>query len=216
MRVAAAASLRDALTAAAGQGALPAAELSFAGSQAIAAQAIAGAPLDVVITADEVTLNRLLEADVVDGAPRPFARNRLAVIVSDAGGGARLVRRLADLARPDVRVVLADPAVPVGRLAAVALARAGVIVHPASLEQSVAGVVTKVALGEADAGIAYITDLGHDDLGGFAVADPTAVTTYHAVVLRSAGDRAAARRFVDALQGAATQRALAASGFLAP
>src|SRR5438045_9321174 len=82
-----------------------------------------------------------------------FSTNRLQLVVG--AGNPRGIHSLADLARPGLVVVLCAPAVPCGAYAAQALGKAGVTVHPASQEQDVKAVVTKVAPREADAGIAY-------------------------------------------------------------
>ncbi len=130
-------------------------DVSFAGSQALAAQVREGAPADVIATADLATARAL--SDRLNGAPVVFAHNALALITpTDNRAG---VEGLKDLGRSGVRVVLAGPTVPAGRAADAALSKAGVRVTPVSREDSVAGVVTKVRLGEADAGIAYATDL---------------------------------------------------------
>lgn len=129
--------------------------LSFAGSQSLVAQIEQGAPASVLATADLVTAQSV--RDRLQGDPVVFAHNQLA-LVTPVGNPAH-VRTLADLARPGVTVVLAAPTVPVGKASAAALRRAGVTVSPVSLEDAVTGVVTKVRLGEADAGIAYVTDL---------------------------------------------------------
>ena len=66
---------------------------------------------------------------------------------------------LADLARDDLKVVLGAPEIPVGAYALRALDAQGIVVEPVSLEETVKAVVTKVELGEADAGIVYATDV---------------------------------------------------------
>ncbi len=138
-------------------------QVSFAGSQALAAQVREGAPADVLATADVATATAL--GDRLNGTPVVFAHNQLAIITP---ADRPKVTRLSDLSR--LRVVLAGPTVPVGKAAAAALKAAGVTVRPVSLEDSVAGVVTKVRLGEADAGIAYVTDLvGAQGLQGVPV-----------------------------------------------
>lgn len=142
---------------------------SFAGSQSLVAQVEQGAPADVLATADLATIEAV--RDKLDAAPIVFAHNQLAIIT--APGNPMRIQGLADLARPGIKLVLAGPTVPVGKASAKALKAAGVTVHPVSLEDAVTGVVGKVALGEADAGIAYLTDLRASGatLEGVAVRD---------------------------------------------
>lgn len=177
---------------------------SFAGSQALVAQLQQGAPADVLATADTASMT----ASGLKGA-RVFARNRLAVIT--APGNPRGIHGLADLARPGLRVVLAGPTVPVGKAAAKALAAAGVTVRPASLEQDVKGVVTKVRLGEADAGIAYVTDVrsAHGAVAGAEL--PEVSNSYPIAAAHGAG-----KAFVSFVLSPAGQAILASYGFLPP
>ena len=185
---------------------------SFAGSQQLVAQVEAGAPVDVVATADRDAMDRLVQARLVD-PPRTFAANRLAIAVGP-GNPAR-IEGLADLARDGLKVVLADPAVPAGRYARQALERAGVRVRPVSLELDVKAVARTVAAGEADAGIVYATDVAAES----SVAIPDAsnvVATYPVAVVRASTNRAAAEAFVDRLLGPPGRDALTARGFLLP
>lgn len=198
--------LRAALGAEAGA---PAVVYSFAGSQQLVAQIEAGAPADVVATADPDSMARLAGAGLVD-PPRNFAVNRLAIAVGP--GNPDRVLGLPDLGRPDLRVVLADPSVPAGRYTRQVLDRAGVQVRPVSLELDVKSVATKVASGEVDAGIVYATDV----LPGARVeipADANVSVTYPVAVVRGTAHRAAAEAFVDRLLGPAGRRALAGRGF---
>jgi len=155
----AAASLTDALEAIAAdlEAATPGLDVvfSFAGSQQLAAQIAEGAPADVFASADETQMDVVADAGLVAGEPRTFARNSLAIAVEP--GNPLGIRGLADLARADVTLVLADEDVPAGRYAAAALEAAGVTVAPASLEVDVRAVLSKVALGEADAAPVTIT-----------------------------------------------------------
>ncbi len=130
-------------------------ELSFAGSQSLVAQIKQGAPADVLATADVATATSLQAQ--LNGTPVVFAHNSLALVTPETNPAK--VKTLADLGRPGVKVVLANPSVPVGKAAAKLLAKQHVTVRPVSLEDAVTGVVTKLRLGEADAGIAYVTDL---------------------------------------------------------
>jgi molybdate transport system substrate-binding protein len=179
---------------------------SFAGSQALVAQVKQGAPADVLATADESTM----AASGVTGA-RVFARNSLSIIT--APGNPHHVASLRDLARPGLRVVLGGPTVPVGKAARKALAAAHVTLHPVSLEQDVKGVVTKVSLGEADAGITYVTDVkaAADAVAGTPL--PGISNSYPVAVVKAGSD---ATSFADFLLSAHGQSVLASFGFLPP
>lgn len=191
-------------------------QMSFAGSQALVAQIEQGAPADVVATADTATMDRLARAGRLSATPRIFAANRLAIAV--APGNPRGITGLADLARPGLVVVLAAPQVPAGRYAAQVLGKAGVRVRPASLEENVSAVVAKVSLGEADAGLAYVTDvLGARNVTGVDIPPADNVVVRYPVALLADGDHPdAGRRFIDLLLSAAGQRALHDHGFLPP
>jgi len=190
--------------------------VSLAGSQTLVAQVEQGAPADVIATADTVTMDRLARAGRLATAPRVFAANRLAIVV--AAGNLRRIGRLADLARPGLVVVLAAPAVPAGRYAGEVLARAGVHVRAASLEENVGAVVTKVALGEADAGIVYVTDVvGRGDVAMVAIpVDQNVLAHYPVALLRDAAHPDAGRRFIELLLSARGQQILRDHGFLPP
>ena len=179
---------------------------SFAGSQELVAQVQQGAPADVVATADLPTMQKLPGA----AGAHVFARNRLVIVT--ARGNPRHITTLADLARANVVVVLAAPTVPAGRYAATALTRAGVTVHAKSLEDNVRSVLTKVQLGEADAGIVYATDAKSAGRGVTAVAIRNApVASYAVLALHPSGSS-----FVDFLLSAEGQAILARFGFLPP
>jgi molybdate transport system substrate-binding protein len=182
--------------------------LSVAASSALVEQANAGAPADVIVTADEATFDRLTDV----GAPTIIARNRLAILVER--GNPKGIERLDDLARDDVVFVLCAAQVPCGRLGAQALEDAGVTTETASLEEHAKGVVAKVALGEADAGLAYVTD-ATDDVDAIELDDAPA-TAYPIGVLGQSADPEAARAFVDFVASDAGQAILRDHGFLAP
>lgn len=180
---------------------------SFAGSQDLVAQLNQGAPADVVATADMASLDKVT-AKLSPAAV--FARNRLVVVT--APGNPKHVTTPADLAKPGIVVVLAAPTVPAGKYAAAALQSAHVTVHPKSLEDNVRGVLTKVELGEADAGIVYVTDAKSAGSKVATVDLPTSpIATYPAAALDSAG-----QGFVDFLTSGAGQAILARFGFLPP
>ncbi|MFF0909164.1 molybdate ABC transporter substrate-binding protein [Microbacterium enclense] len=183
----------------------------YDGSSTLATQIGEGAPADVFASADEKNM-----AKVADRAPDPqvFAGNTLVIVVPAGNPGA--VDDLADLA--DVTTVLCAPEVPCGAASATLLSDAGVAVTPASAEQNVTAVLTKVAAGEADAGLVYATDVvGRDDVEAI-VPDGAAdvVNRYPIAALADARNPEAAAAFVDFVLSARGQEILSAAGFRAP
>jgi molybdate transport system substrate-binding protein len=186
---------------------------SFAGSQQLVAQVDAGAPADVVATADQDSMAKLVAAKLVD-PPADFAANILQIAV--APGNPKGVKGLGDLARADLKVVLADPSVPAGRYARQALDKARAAVRPVSLELDVKSVLRTVSSGEADAGVVYASDVSAARSSVTGVDIPPAqnvVATYPVAVVRGTGNRAAAQAFVDQLLNGAGRDALLARGF---
>jgi molybdate transport system substrate-binding protein len=186
--------------------------VSYEGSSALAAQVLQGAPADVFASADQANMQRV--AGEAAGTPTVFAQNRLTIAV--APGNPRRVTGLDDLARPDLVVVLAAPEVPAGRYAGQLLEAAGVTVAAASYEQNVRAVAAKVALGEADAGIVYATDVAAQPDRLDAVTIPiesNAVAEYPIVALTSSP---LAADFVDYVHGPDGRAALTAAGFQVP
>ncbi len=187
-------------------------ELSVAGSQVLVAQVREGAPLDVILTADETTAADLSRLGVLVSEPIVFAWNRLAIAV--APGNPQAITGLSDLADPDLIIVLAAPEVPAGRYTAQMLETAGVTVSAASLEPSVRSVLAKIQLGEADAGIVYRTDVNRGGVSGVEIADDVnPVTEYFAAALKTSSDPAMATAFVAFLTTSAAQDILAGLGF---
>lgn len=186
--------------------------VSHDGSSALAAQIEQGAPVDVFAAADTVTMKRV--ADEVDGPISVFARNRLEIAVE--AGNPHAISGLADLGRDGLIVVLAAPEVPVGGYAATVLDRAGVMVRPASLEQNVRAVAAKVALGEADAGIVYRTDVvaATGRIEGVRIADADNVIADYPIAVVDGGD--VATEFVAHVLGTSGRAVLVDHGFVAP
>jgi molybdate transport system substrate-binding protein len=184
--------------------------ISLDGSSSLAAQIEQGAPADVFAAADESTMARVVAE--VGGTPEVFARNRLTIAVEE--GNPLGITGLADLADPDLVIVLAAPEVPAGAYAAQALEAVGVTVEPDSFEQSVRSVASKVALGEADAGIVYRTDVAADPDGLDEVAIGDGVTAVYPIL--AIGDGSAAEQFVAFLLGPTGRAALTDAGFEVP
>jgi molybdate transport system substrate-binding protein len=187
---------------------------NFAGSQALATQIRQGAPADVFAAADQANMGKV--EDLV-GTPQSFAGNLLAIVVER--GNPEGVRGLGDLAAGDLKVVLAAGEVPAGRYARQVLDQAGVRVRPVSEEDNVKSVVTKVALGEADAGIVYATDVtaGGDRVEGVDIpAGQNVTATYPIATVKASRAQDAAQAFVDLVRSAEGRQVLQRHGFLPP
>jgi molybdate transport system substrate-binding protein len=188
-------------------------QLSFGGSGGLARQISDGANADVFASADEVAM-QAVEDDVEE--PVVFTRNRLTIVVEP--GNPKKIGGLSDLG-DDVVVVLCSPNVPCGRYADDLLTRARVRVEAASMEENVKGVVAKVSLGEADAGIVYVTDAiaAGDRVETVDIAtDAELDASYPIAVLEGSGDEDAAEEWVRFTLSAAGQKILRDHGFLAP
>ena len=131
-----------------------------------------------------------------------FAHNQLAIVTPP--GNPKGLATLQDLTR--VRVVTAGPTVPLGKATDRALRAAEVTVRPVSREDSAGGVVTKVRLGEADAGVAYASDLG--DLDGIRLPGTTTDLAIGAL-----NDRVEAAAFLTFVRSGTGQQILRDAGF---
>jgi len=191
---------------------------NFAGSQQLATQITTdGAPADVFASADQTQMDVVGEAALLAGGPVVFARNRLEISVEP--GNPAGIATLDDLGRDGIGVVLAADEVPAGRYAREALDAAGVTVRPVSLETDVRAVLTKVSLGEADAGIVYTSDIAaaEDTVEGVAIPDEdNVIAAYLIATLRDAPSAEAARAFVETVRSEKGQETLDAYGFDTP
>lgn len=190
---------------------------NFGSSSTLATQIINGAPADVFASADDVNMQKVVDAKLNEGAPAFFVGNRLQIAV--AAGNPRQIARLADLAKSGLIVVLAGPTVPAGRYAREALEKAGVTVSPASQEVDARAVLSKVALGEADAGIVYVTDVKSAGTRVTGVDIPEqhqVIARYPIAVVRDSKNPRLAQAYVGYLLSDEGQRLLAEFGFSRP
>ncbi len=181
--------------------------LNFAGSSTLAAQLAEGAPADVFASAS-------LETMPFAGSV-PFATNALEIAVPAGNPGG--VTSLRDFADPDLTIALCAAEVPCGAAADEALRAAGVVASVDTYEQDVKAVLTKIELGEVDAGLVYRTDVL---AAGAAVQAITALnsptTSYPIVALPTAPHPTEAARFVAFVLSNAGQAILRKAGFGAP
>jgi molybdate transport system substrate-binding protein len=159
-------------------------------------------------------MDKVTEAGAVAGTPVVFATNGAEIIV--APGNPLGITGIDDLAARDLVVVVCASEVPCGAYADEVFGRAGVSVTPDSFEENVRGVVTKVTLGEADAGIVYRTDViaAGDEASGVQLPDEVNVVAEYPIVSVS-GD-GAADGFVEFVTGSLGQEILASYGFGPP
>lgn len=189
---------------------------NFAGSPTLVTQIENGAPADVFASADTTNMDKL-KSDGFSATVTPavFAHNQLEIVV--AAGNPKGIHTLADLARPGIVYIAAGPTVPAGKYAAQILAKAGVSVTPKSLETDVKSVVGKIELGEADAGIVYITDVkaAGAEVAGVEIPEvDNVVATYPITIVKGSANFAAANTFVAFVVSAEGQAKLKDFGFL--
>ncbi len=190
---------------------------NFGGSSTLAQQITQGAPADVFASANPATMKTVTDAGDAAGTPRVFTRNRLVIAVPADNPGK--VAAVGDLARPGLKVVLCAVQVPCGAAAKTALGAAGVEVRPVSREKDVKAVLTKVGLGEADAGLVYRTDAKAAGGRVRAIEFPEAakaVNDYPIVEVAKAPNAALAKEFIALVLGERGRAALAGAGFEAP
>ncbi len=191
--------------------------LNFGGSSALAQQITQGAPVDVFASASPATMKTVTDAQLADGQPQTFVRNRLQIATPADNPGK--VTDLKDLTDPKLKVVLCAEQVPCGAAAGKALSAAGLTVKPVSLEQDVKGALNKVTLGEADAALVYRTDVKAAGAKVHGIDFPEsakAINDYPLVTLTKAPQPALAKEFVQLVLSPQGKSVLSAAGFEAP
>ncbi|MGW1885891.1 molybdate ABC transporter substrate-binding protein [Streptomyces sp. NPDC001970] len=187
---------------------------SFAGSQELVAQVKQGAPADALVTADAKSMDSV-KADT--GTPAVIAKNRL--VIATVEGNPHKVDELKDLADTKLKVVLAAPEVPAGKYSKKVLDAQKITVKPVSQEPNVRAVLSKVELGEADAGLVYKTDAetATDKVDAVEIPDAqNAVAEYPAAALKQSKNAEAAAAFVAWLSSPEAQKILQDAGFQQP
>jgi molybdate transport system substrate-binding protein len=190
---------------------------SFGGSSTLATQITQGAPADVFAAASPATMKTVIDANLADGQPQVFVRNRLEIATPPDNPGK--VTALKDLADPKLKVVLCADPVPCGAAAKKALTSAKLTVKPVSLEQDVKGALTKVETGEADAALVYRTDVraaGSRVKGIDFPEAANAINDYPIVTLTKAPQPALAKEFLQYVLSPQGKAVLTAAGFESP
>jgi molybdate transport system substrate-binding protein len=190
---------------------------NFGGSSGLATQIVEGAPADVFAAASGTTMKTVTDAALTDGEPMVFVTNTLEIAVPAGNPGE--VTGLADFGKADLAIALCAVEVPCGAAAKTVLDTAGIVAAPDTLEQDVKAVLTKIELGEIDAGLVYTTDVlaAGDAVEGieFPEAD-AAVGGYPIAQLTTSTNPDAAVAFVAYVLSAKGKKILGDAGFGAP
>lgn len=191
--------------------------LNLAGSSALREQIREGAPADVFASANMSNMQQLVDAGEVAGEPVIFAMNSLEIAVP--AGNPAGVTGLADLGREELLIGLCAEAVPCGDFARLVLDNAGVAPAIDTNEPDVRALLTKLELGELDAGITYVTDVAAaaGQVEGVAIPDAdNVIAEYPIAALANAPNPAAAAVFVDFVLSADGRAILSSYGFGLP
>jgi molybdate transport system substrate-binding protein len=190
-------------------------KLNYAGTPTLVTQIEQGAPADVFASADTTNMDKLAADGFTMGGSQVFAHNQLEIVV--APGNPKGITGLADLAKPGVIYITEASTVPAGKYSLQALVAAGVNVTPKSLETSVTAVISKIELGEADAGIVYITDVtaaGKKVQGVQIPAAQNVIATYPIATVKGTTNAGIANAFIAYVLSTKGQSMLATFGFL--
>lgn len=188
---------------------------NFAGSSTLSRQLIQGAPAGVFAAADKKQMQKVVDAGLAAGEPTVFVKNKLQIVV--AKGNPAKVTGLADFGRQEPAIAICAEQVPCGALSQTLFQTAGIIPAPDTLEQDVKAVLTKVSLGEADAGLVYRTDVASagSDIEGIDFPEAEQETNeYPIAAVKDAPNAASAQAFVDYIRSDDGKAVLAKSGFI--
>jgi molybdate transport system substrate-binding protein len=189
---------------------------SFGPSSGLATQIMNGAPADVFASAAVANMNQVVKAGDAQG-PSDFARNKMEVAVPPGNPGH--VSSVDSLTKSSVKVAVCQPQVPCGVVAKEVFKNAGISVTPVTQETDVKSVLTKVELGDVDAGMVYVTDVkaaGSKVKGVKIASSDNATTTYPIATIAKSSHASTARAFVNYVLSPTGQRVLTAAGFESP
>lgn len=188
--------------------------ISYGGSSDLASQIVNGAPVDVFAAASDATMKTVTDKSLTAAAPTIFATNVLQIATQP--GNPKGIASFADLAKPDLKVVVCAPQVPCGAAEQKIETATGVKLTPVSQETDVKSVLGKVSSGNADAGLVYVTDVTAAKGSVQGVTFPEAqqaVTNYPIAVIKNAPQADLAQKWIDMVTGEFGQKTLNAAGF---
>ena len=187
---------------------------NFGGSSGLATQIVEAAPADVFAAASPATMKTVTDAALTEGDPVDFASNVLEIAVAKGNPGA--IVGIEDFANADKTIALCAAEVPCGAASAKLFTELGITPSVDTYEQDVKAVLTKVELGEVDAGLVYVTDVrdAGDAIEGIEV--DSAPVKYPIATLASSTNKEAAHAFIAFVLSGKGQGILKAAGFGAP
>ena len=186
----------------------------YDGSSVLAVQIDEGAPANVFASANLANMDKVVDVGLNVGEPQVFASNVIAI--ATLPGNPKEIEGVEDLTDPDLAVVLCEDEVPCGAISKKVFEASGISVTPVSKEQNVVSVSTKVASGEADAGLIYVTDVMASDGAVEAVEVEGAeefANLYPIVPVKNGEDLDVAEAFIELVLSDAGQGVLEKFGF---
>lgn len=187
---------------------------SFGASSTLVEQLAAGAPADVLATANASTMENAGEL-VVD--PAVFASNTLQIVVPSGNPGA--IEGLADFADPDLRIALCAEEVPCGSAAVTVFEAAGIEPSVDTFEANVSATLNRAVMGEVDAALVYRTDVigAGDAVAGIDFPESAEAVNDNLIAgVAEAANPDAAAAFLELVTSAQGQAVLEAAGFEVP
>jgi molybdate transport system substrate-binding protein len=178
---------------------------SFGSSSTLATQIMNGSPADVFVAASQTAMETVTAAGVNDGEPTVFSYNRGEIMISgksDFVNSVSNVAEMRDSVNKGIRVGLCVSSAPCGSIAdkiiekSRKISKASDLVRAAFVDTEAASaeeLVTKIEIGELDAGIVYHSDCFSSERKGLVQCREiplslNATTEYAAVALKkSAG-----------------------------
>ncbi len=189
---------------------------SFGPSSGLATQITEKAPADVFASASQKTMDTVVQAGLAPTST-VFAINTMAIATPK--DPTTTVSSLADLANPAVKVAVCAADVPCGTAADALFENNRLTVTPVTREVDVKSVLSKVQLGEVDAGVVYVTDLkaaGDAVVGIDIPVDQNVLTSYPIATLSTSANPVTAQAFVAYVLSADARTVLLEAGFTAP
>ena len=191
---------------------------NFGSSSSLVAQIQAGAPSDVIATADLSNIEKLVKSGEVAGAIylKMFARNQMAIAVKP--GNPLKIKTVGDL--KNVKFLsLCGSTVPCGQYAATVLKLARLNINESKITRAVdaKSALNAVSIGDADAAVVYLTDVLSAKKSVSLVKIPKALNVdaiYSVALLRTSNNRETAVAFIDYLLSVKGQELLQSFGFI--